>query len=317
MTAISQPIAAAAKKSPYTQSAFVCTVVVLLAAALGLNIAVAKLRLHFKKLPVPLARPLAQIPLQMGDWVQVSRDKPLETDVQEVLGTDEYIFRDYLYVPAQGGLCGALLLEGLHANDKDKDAADKVANLRQEFMLATPADRIQILVRELKDKSTEQRETALAAVQHQFPESVVNMAVTYYTGMADTVAHIPDRCYIADGYEPTDYTEPKWTLAGRSDALQVRFINFQDAGDTLRPDRSVAYFFQCNGSYESDPLAVRRSLQNLLEKYGYYAKVELMTLDPDHDRSARTMVGFLNASLPEVERSFPDWKKVHAASSGS
>ena len=33
------------------------------------------------------------------------------------------------------------------------------------------------------------------------PKAVVNLGLTYYTGLVDTVAHIPDRCYIADGYE--------------------------------------------------------------------------------------------------------------------
>jgi hypothetical protein len=90
----------------------------------------------------------------------------------------------------------------------------------------------------------------------------------------------------------------------------VRFINFEDQSGAERISRSVAYFFHVNGGYESDSLAVRRRLQNLFEKYGYYAKVELMTLDPDHDRSARTMTSFLGAALGEVESSFPNWQWV-------
>ena len=144
-----------------------------------------------------------------------------------------------------------------------------------------------------------------------YPDAVINMAVTYYTGMVDTVAHIPDRCYIADGFQPTDYDFPTWDLGNGRD-LQVRFINFQDQNGLARVDRSVAYFFHVNGRYESNPLGVRRSLQNLLEKYGYYSKVELMTLDPDHERSAHTMSGFLSSALPEVEKSYPDWKKVNS-----
>jgi hypothetical protein len=136
--------------------------------------------------------------------------------------------------------------------------------------------------------------------------------VTYYTGLADTVAHIPDRCYVADGFEPSEYEEPTWTLAdGRQ--LGVRFINFQDAGDTSRPDRNVAYFFHVNGVYVSNPEAVRLRMQNLFQRYGYYLKVELMTMDPDHDRSSRTMIGFLNQTLPEVETTYPDWKKFNTS----
>ena len=49
------------------------------------------------------------------------------------------------------------------------------------------------------------------------PDALVNFAVTYYTGLVDTVAHIPDRCYVADGFEPTSYTKENWPcFAGRS-----------------------------------------------------------------------------------------------------
>jgi hypothetical protein len=302
------PKFAARVANPYKQPAFVGAVVMLVTAALGLNIAVGELRLHFKKTPVPLARLLTLIPQQMGDWIQVSRDEPMEPDLQEVLGTDQYIFRDYIRVSAYGGQCAAAMILGLHAGEP----SDRLEAIKTRFMDADPETRIQILQSELKDQSTTHRKAAVGRVQQLFPDAVVNMAVTYYTGMADTVAHIPDRCYIADGFEPTEYTEPTWTLAdGRK--LEVRFINFQDAADTSRPDRNVAYFFQVNGRYDSDPLGVRRSLQDLFQRYGYYAKVELMTEDHDRDRSAATMTEFLSNTMGELEKSFPDWKKVTAA----
>jgi hypothetical protein len=302
-----QPVASRA--NPYKEPGFIGAVAMLLTAALGLNIAVGEMQLHFKKAPVPLARPLTQIPRQMGDWLQVSRDEPMEPDLQEVLGTDQYIFRDYLRVPAYGGQCAAELILALHAGEN----FDQLEALKSHYLDADPAARQQILLAELKDKSTIQRKNALGMVQRTFPDAVVNMAVTYYTGMADTVAHIPDRCYIADGFEPSEYTVPTWKLAdGRS--LEVRYINFQDASDTARPDRSVAYFFQVNGRYDSDPLGVRRSLQNLFQRYGYYAKVELMTVDSNRDRSAATMTMFLDSAMGEVEKSFPDWNKVIAGS---
>jgi len=298
------------QRSPYTQPTFLAAVAILLSAAVGLNLAVAKLQLHFRKAPVPLARPLAQIAPRLGDWIQVSRDEPLEADTQEVLGTNQYIFRDYISLSAHGGHCAAGLIQALHLGEPQ----DRLDQLGSRYLEAAPADQLKMLESELADKSTEQRKTALAMVQRQFPDAVVNMAVTYYTGLADTVAHIPDRCYIADGFEPSEYTEPTWTIPGRADPLSVRFINFQDAGDSARPDRSVAYFFHVNGEYKSDPEAVRLRMQNLFQKFGYYAKVELMTMDPDHERSAQTMTAFLGDSLSEVEKCFPDWSKYTSVS---
>ena len=47
---------------------------------------------------------------------------------------------------------------------------------------------------------------------------VMRAAVTYYTGMVDTVAHIPDRCYVADGFVPDKYDTPNWTARDKTGA---------------------------------------------------------------------------------------------------
>lgn len=310
MSTISQPQGAATRPAnPYKQPAFIAAIVVLALAAVGLNGAVSKMQLHFKKQAVPLARDLSKIPVHMGPWLQISRDEPLDHDIQEVLGTDQYIFRDYLNIADHNGDGMLELIKALHADDPDTSVVNALAS---DYVTRSPIARVGMLINQLKDKTATQRKEALARVQHIYPDAVINMAVTYYTGLVDTVAHIPDRCYIADGFEPTEYEIPTWTLAnGRQ--LQVRFINFQDSNGAARIDRSVAYFFNVNGGYTSDPLGVRRSLQNLFEKYGYYAKVELMTLDPDHQRSANTMTAFLSSALAPVETCFPDWSMYESS----
>jgi len=119
-----------------------------------------------------------------------------------------------------------------------------------------------------------------------------------------------ERCYIADGFEPVSTPEtPKWALSN-SRQVTVRFIHFEDQSGAARISRNVAYFFQVNGLYEDNPEGVRFILENLLAKYGYYAKVEMMTLDPDSQRSASTMTAFLGNALPELEKTFPDWDKI-------
>ena len=49
------------------------------------------------------------------------------------------------------------------------------------------------------------RDKALYALQAEHPETVINIGIFYYTGLVDTVAHIPERCYIADGFDVTNY----------------------------------------------------------------------------------------------------------------
>ena len=120
------------------------------------------------------------------------------------------------------------------------------------------------------------------------------------------MAHIPDRCYIADGYEPTDYKVESWKL-WNDRAVEVRYINFEDTTGLFasKQPKNVAYFFQVNGVLESDPLAVRRRLQNLLNRQGYYAKVELMSLVRDREESASTMRDFLSVAMPEIQKRLP------------
>jgi hypothetical protein len=315
--------------------AFMAAVIVLIVAAVGLNGAVSSLQLHFKKLAVPLARPLNAIAPQMGDWMQVSVDEPLDPDIEEVLGTKEYIFRDYISPEAHGGAVAAELVKYLNlAAENDKldalpaaqekaqreklqgpEETAKLNAIRDACLNSAPADRLATLKSELENTTGRERKVALAQIQQNplFADCIINMAVTYYTGLADTVAHVPDRCYVADGFEPTDSDYPTWTLDGGRQ-LQVRFINFQDQSGASRIDRSVAYFFHVDGAYKSDPLDVRFSLQDLRHKYGYYAKVECMTLDSDRARSAGTITNFLGSYLPDVEKSFPDWTKLTEAS---
>jgi hypothetical protein len=254
--------------------AFLAVFAVLFVAALSLNAATQYMKLYFKKEPVPLARALETIPRDLGPWVQVSEDEALNPEMLDVLGTRQYVFREYVDSRVAG----------------------------EKFMA------------ELKGKTTDEKSALLAQLVQDHPGSLVRAAVTYYTGMVDTVAHIPDRCYVADGFVPSDYTTPSWDVRdkdGKPNTIEVRYINFEDTtpGRSSIP-RNVAYFFHCNGDYVSDPLAVRVHLQSLFERYGYYAKVELMTTMSDHDASARVMTDFLCNALPEIEKCLPDWKAL-------
>jgi hypothetical protein len=99
--------------------------------------------------------------------------------------------------------------------------------------------------------------------------------------------------------------------------VTVRYIKFQDQTDR-QPDRNVAYFFQVNGAYECDPIrGVRIRLQDLRERHGYYAKIELMNQVKDESAAKAAMTDFLSAALPDIERCLPDWKKVKAEESGA
>ncbi len=271
-----------ATRNRWTQPGFLIVIGVLALSAVGLNVAVSALQLQFKKEAVPLKQELSTLPPRLGDWVQVSKDEPLDHELQSTLATDKYVFRDFV-------------------NTK----------------LVSPVD-----LAKFEGLGSRERKDLVSQIQAAKPSAVISLALTYYTGMVDTVAHIPERCYVADGYQPSDTPETlSWDMGpnrlGKTPGdpkIDVRFINFEDQTGARRVTKRVAYFFFANGKYESDPLSVRQTLQDLRAKHGFYSKVELMAIIPDHDECARVMSDFLKSVMPEVEKCYPDWNSVEHGS---
>jgi hypothetical protein len=265
----------------WTQKGFLLAAFILAFSAVGLNFAVAFLQLHFIKLPVPMNRELSTVPSNLGHWLQVSKDEPLDRDVQDSLATEHYIFRDFV-----------------------------------DTRLVSNADLAQF-----EGKGSAERRRLVTQLQMNQPDAVINLAVTYYTGKVDTVAHIPERCYVADGYQPSAHETVTWDLGptgptkdGPDRKVEVRYINFEDQTGAARVTKRVAYFFYVDGQYQSDPVGVRTTLADLWARHGFYSKVELMTIIPDHDKSARVMTDFLSTALPEIEKCYPDWNSVEGVS---
>ena len=271
----------------FAQPDFVLAFAILGISALGLNVCTDYLKLHYRKQAVNLrvsALDAAEgIPDRFGKWVHVDTDKPLDPAVEDALGTSRYVMRKYVN-------------------------AELVGEARVKSALALVG---------------EEREKAVAQLESEFPLAVLHVSITYYTGLVDTVAHIPDRCFLADGFEVSRYDTMRDRAVGvYADAsprkLDYRMINFEDESGRGRAPATVAYLFNVNGHYESDPLAVRRRLQNLFERYGYYAKVEVMApgqaglpADEARVRATGAIEDLLSSLLPEVERCLPDWAALH------
>ncbi len=252
-------------RNSFASRPFVVAVVIMAVAAFGMGAATSFMKLRFRKTPVELRQPLEKVPTQLGRWIQVSSDEPLPEDIEQTLGTKRYIFRDY----ADTNLVGPQK------------------------------------IKELLDADRTDRRRLLTVAEGQMPRGYVHLAVTYYTGMVDTVAHVPDRCYIADGYAPQDPETREWKMAD-GESLSVRYISFEDAtGFSSRVTKNVAYLFQVNGEMASSPTAVRVRLQDLTRADVYYAKVELMSLWRNRNEAEAIMKDFLKEALPEIRRCLP------------
>ncbi|MGD0540539.1 MAG: hypothetical protein ABSB33_03370 [Tepidisphaeraceae bacterium] len=313
--------------SGLVQPAFVVVAATLLLSLIAFNGFVWNLKLHFKKDSVPQRQEFREIPALMGHWLQISQDDKLDKETEDILGTEQYIYRDYIQVDRAGADLVALVASGFEKtagttqpsdSDTDGDRASEAA--RAKFNQLSFDGQVRMINDALKGKTPTERKEILTNVEikghlgDNTHVDVVHLGLTYYTGLVDTVAHIPDRCYIADGYEPSSYTVPTWNLgpdaAGKIFPLPVRFIAFEDSTGNNRVSKCVAYVFHTNGHYESDPLGVRQTLEDLTERYGYYAKIELMTLGQNTDAASSAMTEFLTAARPEIETCLPDWSKI-------
>ncbi len=268
-------------KRAFAQPAFVAA-----AALLGVfGVVLNSIPLKWTKIPVPLAVSSLRegIPLQIGHWTMISTDHAIDPEIEEVLGTSQYVFRDYV--------------------DDRK---------------ISPAD-----LDQLKNIAAPNRDALLAKLQAANPTAILRVGITYYTGSVDTVAHVPERCYVADGFDVTDHQTKHMTAGHYADgsprSLDYSYLSFEDQtglGQRVqRVSRNVGYVFHCDGEYASTSSEVRWKLQNLFEPYGYYAKIEMMTQGRDtfagnRDSSPEAMEDFMTDALPALEKCLADWKSL-------
>jgi hypothetical protein len=180
---------------------------------------------------------------------------------------------------------------------------------------------------------------------------VVSMHIAYYTGMIDAVPHIPDRCFVAAGFEisglPVNYpmplnpagwrTDPSCVnqatgqpyqtavyrnpITGRTTLVRMpvgdfvlRTTEFQHA---KMPDKRVfsGYFFIANGRTTATPEGVKLLAFRKSEEYAYYCKVQFTASgrrDFQADQFAALAADLLQPLLPELMRCLPDWAETEA-----
>ncbi|MEM6458024.1 MAG: exosortase/archaeosortase family protein [Planctomycetota bacterium] len=178
------------------------------------------------------------------------------------------------------------------------------------------------------------------------PGHLVRLHAAYYTGLSDTVPHVPDRCFVAGGVQhkglashvvrldPSRFTEdpdgpgfvgtatlpppgePKWAdgtvirLPSRDiDATRFTYGS-PGRGDA---DQHVTYFFVANGKFLDSPNRVRLQGFDIRDRYSYYCKVEVQILGvADRAEFDRRVADLLDAVMPDIMACLPDWADVQA-----
>ncbi len=259
----------------FKRPAVVVVLGILLLAAIALNGAVQALGLHFKKEPVELSKPLTSIPAILGPWRMFGRDEPYPAEIEHQLGTKDYIARTYF-----------------------DTRIVPIAEIERAEKLPESRD----------------RNIAAARLAHLYPRGTISVHLAYYTGQADTVAHVPERCMVGGGFD----IDPRKTAVvelnvGRSEPLELRYIEFQARQRAGEPKRNVAYMFDVNGKRVSDSTAVRVALQDLFQRKAYYNKTELsVMLDDDTQGAQNMMADFLTYAIDYIDACLPDWEAITA-----
>ena len=240
-------------------------VAVLALAGVAVQAAPVAIEAALGKQPVPLRQPLSSLAGKLGPWRQVSADTQLDPDVEVVLGANNYLIRSYY------------------------DTHRLPAGALADFASADATTRGRIAAQWVADD----------------PAGCINVGIYYYTGRIDKVGHIPENCYVASGFNPVgDPVESAWTIDHKP--LAYRFDHFESRRDPLPPlGCCVAYFFQVNGTYVDDRLAVRSAMANVLQTHAYFAKIEVMSPVRDPDDAKRVMGDFVASAIGPIEQILP------------
>lgn len=176
-------------------------------------------------------------------------------------------------------------------------------------------------------------------------KGVLALHVAYYTGMIDTVPHVPERCWGAAGMvmaeqprevalevdsgswacsdgplspsgEPYPATTVSDVVTRRPEtvhmplgAYEASMTEFQERRDPTK--RQVGgYFFITNGRTTPSAYVVRSYAFDLSNRYAYYCKVQVSGIFPQATsaRDWSEQAGdLLTHAMPHIMRCLPDW----------
>ena len=177
----------------------------------------------------------------------------------------------------------------------------------------------------------------------EFTGRIVRLHCVYYTGMIDTVPHVPERCMVGGGMEyagasqvvpvPLDMsrlTRDPDAAPGDADAplmsrntrvntrvrlprgvenLQMMVTPFRDSAN--KSMHWAGYFFIANGGVVASANDVRLLAFNLSDDYAYYAKVQFDSPSvKSADELAQLAASMLDELFPDLMQRVPDWVAV-------
>ena len=141
--------------------------------------------------------------------------------------------------------------------------------------------------------------------------------ISYYTGKPDQVPHIADDCFAAANYEQVSAENRRVDVPGIGPdggdlKVPIRILRFRPklARGPEDGERTVIYFFHTNGLFCTTREEVRVAQMDLVQRYAYYAKVEIAFGDAGVEDAVRAVVPLLQQVLPIFLNEHLDWQRV-------
>lgn len=167
----------------------------------------------------------------------------------------------------------------------------------------------------------------------------------YYTGMIDTVPHVPERCFVGGGMSITggshvvkipldlsQYTPDPTVTAEEAEGVvytaftqdhsrvrlpagveDLKMIVTKFSAPGTEQDIYAGYFFIANGKLAPRAEDVRALAFRLTDDYAYFLKVQFTSFQAKSAEDlAAQAASFLKDGLPEIMRCLPDWIEVQA-----
>lgn len=250
---------------------------VLLSASLGFSSVMAAARIVHFKAPVPLRDQLYMLPQEVRGWEMVGKDERLPPEVEEELGTHDYLSRHYVRRSDNQ-------VVRLHVAYYT-GTPDTVPHVPDRCFMAggatgTSVDRSKYL--ELTGSHYFERDDQWWAISPMEPYEVRVPAVRFH---ATCFTYLPPQPG-GLGLLPTVKSDKD---------LQA----------------NVVYFFAANGRFLPSPNDVRLQGFDPRDRHAYYCKIEVgVEKISDPDEAMRIASEFLSAMMPEILRCLPDWVDV-------
>jgi len=242
-------------------------------ALIGQEAMVKSFHVVMHKQSVPLRKSLDRMEHPAGNWKFVRQDPPLSKNVQDELGTDEYINRTYEDTSWNRGPRGRFA--DVHVAYYT-GTPDTVPHVPQQCFKAGGLEQVAggPVTLTLDPKGYHQdpdvpggylHPVANQSIQGEVRVPGLDISATYFT-----------------------------------------FSNPQQGGELV----NVAYFFVANGKFLAGPRDVRLKGFDLRDKYSYYCKVQVTLRIQDKKLAAERISSLLSEILPEIMSCLPDWIDV-------